>query len=156
MIEVYTDGGNRNTGNVLGGSVKKTDKSAWAFYVKGENFTFQDARGFYGYTNNQMELSGFISALKYLKAQNLNEEKITFYLDSKYVLEGVTKWLPGWVKRNYRNSSNKPIKNPEYWQAIVALLPEFPNLHFVWVKGHDNNQGNLLVDQLLNEAMDKL
>lgn len=155
-IQLYSDGGSRIKNNKKGGSIKKTDPSAWAFYVKGPQIEYQEAKAFYGYTNNQMELAGFISALKYLKSQNLQKEKISCYLDSKYVLQGITQWLPNWIKNNYRASSGKPIKNPEYWQALAALLKEFPHLNYQWVKGHDDTAGNILVDELLNTAMDNL
>lgn len=153
---IFTDGGTRNTGNVRGGHVKMTDKAAWAYLIE-ETKTdkrYEDAGGVYGATNNQMELTAFINALAALIELNLNQEKLLFCLDSKYVLDNIPR-IVDWKKRGWRTTSG-PVKNQEYWQRLENLLALFPDPHYQWVKGHDKSAGNIYVDHKLNKIMDKM
>ena len=99
-------------------------------------------------TNNRMELLSAISALKALK-ESAEQFQINVYSDSQYVVKGITEWYRGWELKNYYQ-----VKNPELWKELVALKNKFPNINFIWVKGHDKNAGNLEVDKLCNDAMD--
>lgn len=155
-VMVYTDGGTRNTGNYKGGHVKPTDKAAWAYLIKwgtsDDPKQVDGSEGQYGATNNQMELTGFIEALKKLIALQLNHRNIIFTLDSKYVLNPLTKgWLRNWQARNWSK-----VANVELWQEVVELLPAFTHLSYKWTKGHANNQGNEYVDHKLNVTMDNM
>ncbi|QNQ81703.1 ribonuclease H family protein [Lactobacillus sp. PV012] len=152
---IFTDGGTRNTGNVRGGHVKKTDKAAWAYLIeeKGGN-RYDGAGGVYGATNNQMELTAFINSLAALVELGFNKENLLFCLDSKYVLDNISR-IPGWKKRGWRTTTG-PVKNQEYWQRVENLLALFPNPHYKWVKGHDKSAGNIYVDHKLNKVMDEM
>jgi ribonuclease HI len=102
-------------------------------------------------TNNRMELSAAVEALRALK----RPVSVTLYTDSKYVCTGIQVWLPQWQQRGWRTADRKPVKNVDLWQA----LDEARGLHQVtwkWVKGHAGNEGNEHVDRLANEAIDKL
>lgn len=69
-------------------------------------------------TNNRMELTAVIEALKALK----KECNITLYTDSRYVMDGITQWLPNWKKNNWRTSNKKsPVKNIDLWQELDSL-----------------------------------
>ena len=157
-VHVYTDGGCRNTGNVSGGHVKETDKAAWAYLILDPDDQRHPGHGgWYGATNNVMEMTAFLESLKKLEELGLADEEILFSLDSRYVLDSVSNdfdhpaWLTGWKKRGF-----KRVKNADLWQEIDQELRKFPHLHFEWVQGHDNNEGNNFVDSYLNEYMDQM
>ncbi|BDR59869.1 ribonuclease H family protein [Lactobacillus xylocopicola] len=157
----YTDGGTRNTGNYKGGHVRTTDKAAWAYLIEwqdhGQQQTVHDANGELGATNNKMELTALIEALKKLLELGFNQKPLLFVLDSQYVLNPITKgWLKGWKKRGWKKSTPGEIANLECWQKLDQLLEQFSQSHFEWTKGHANNRGNEYVDHALNEVMDQM
>lgn len=91
----YTDGGTRNTGVYKGGHVKKTDKAAWAYLIEWDDQEVHGSGGEYGATNNKMEQTALINALKKLIELGFNEKHLLFVLDSKYVLNAINQhWLP--------------------------------------------------------------
>ncbi|WP_246163821.1 ribonuclease H family protein [Weissella coleopterorum] len=154
---LFTDGGSRNTGNVAGGHVKATDKAAWALAIyRGNNLTeplFQAAEAFFGRTNNEMEILAVIHSLE--QAQKVTAP-VVIVSDSKYVLDSVTNWMHNWKAAGWKKSTGT-IANLELWQKVDQLLqPIAERLEFIWVKGHATSAGNVLVDRLLNEAMDQL
>lgn len=156
-VIVYTDGGSRNHGNKKGEHVKKNDKAAWAYLIKYQGSIISDTDGEYGSTNNRMEIMALKKSLLDLKQRELQNEKILVVLDSKYVLDAITKrWLQSWEKNGWKTSAGTGVKNKELWMEISRLLPEFPNLDYQWTKGHANDEGNNLVDELLNKTMDQM
>lgn len=156
-VIVYTDGGSRNHGNKKGEHVKKNDKAAWAYLIKYQGSIISDTDGEYGSTNNRMEIMALKKALLDLKQRELQNEKILVVLDSKYVLDAITKrWLQLWEKNGWKTSAGTGVKNKELWMEISRLLPEFLNLDYQWTKGHANDEGNNLVDELLNKTMDQM
>lgn len=155
-ILIYTDGGSRNTGNVKGGQVKASDKAAWAYLIELEDRKISDSKGFLGATNNQMELTAVLEALRQLYRLGLNQEQITLISDSQYVLKGIQEWLAGWKAKGWQTSNKKPVKNLELWQAMDRALQYFPNIDYRWTKGHAGDSGNEFVDELLNQTMDQL
>jgi len=97
-------------------------------------------------TNNQMELMAVISGLESLKRPTV-VEVIT---DSTYVAEGSRSWLPGWKKNGWRRRDGGrwvPIKNPELWQRLDALLAQH-RVRFTIVKGHSGHPENERCDEL--------
>lgn len=98
-------------------------------------------------TNNRMEITSAIKALESLPENS----EITIYADSKYLIEGITKWLSKWKSNNWKLASRKPVQNKELWQK----LDENSSRHYVkwqWVKGHDKNEGNNRADKLATTA----
>ncbi|ETY74464.1 ribonuclease H family protein [Lactiplantibacillus fabifermentans] len=155
-ITVYTDGGNRNTGNVQGGQVKATDKSAWAYEIVMPDETLTGTSGEWGATNNRMEIMALIQALDQLTLLDQTESSILVVSDSKYVLDAIMKgWLTGWKRRGWKRS-NGELVNAELWKIIDKQLANFTHLQFHWVKGHANTSGNVTVDELLNQTMDQM
>lgn len=153
---IYTDGGTRNTSTYKGGHVKPTDKAAWAYLIEWDGKQDYKAGGEFGATNNKMEQTALIEALKRLIELGFNDKKLRFVLDSKYVLDAINKhWLEGWKRRGWKKSSG-PLANIPQWQEIDKLLKEFPNAQFDWTKGHANNRGNEFVDHALNKYMDQM
>ncbi|MFT9267923.1 MAG: ribonuclease H family protein [Liquorilactobacillus nagelii] len=156
-IWIWTDGGSRNHGNRLGQHVKKNDPAAWAFLIKYAGKQHAASAGEFGATNNRMEIMAFLQALQYLVQRNLNQQQIQAVLDSRYVLNAIQLgWLKNWQKRNWKTANNQPVANQELWQQVAEILPKFAKLNLQWTKGHAIDQGNVFVDNLLNQTMDKM
>ena len=102
-------------------------------------------------TNNRMELTAAIEALKALK----RPVSVTLYTDSKYVCTGIVEWLPQWKARGWRTADKKPVKNQDLWEALDAANAVH-QVQWRWVRGHSGNAGNERVDQLANEAIDTM
>ncbi len=102
-------------------------------------------------TNNRMELKAAIAGLKALKRRCA----VQLYTDSKYVLEGATKWLPGWKARGWKTAAREPVKNQDLWRELDAAA-QTQDIAWHWVKGHSGHAGNEYVDQLANQAIDRL
>ena len=98
-------------------------------------------------TNNRMELQAVIEALKALKKPC----HVTVYTDSKYVLNGATEWLEGWIAKGWKTASKKPVENKEYWQEISRQLARH-HVKFIWVKGHSGDALNERVDAIAVQA----
>ncbi len=99
-------------------------------------------------TNNRMELTAVIEALKALK----RECEITLYTDSRYVMDGVNEWMPNWKKNGWKTTNKKSaVKNLELWQELDSLLPKH-KIKWVWVKGHNGHPENERVDKLARDA----
>lgn len=102
-------------------------------------------------TNNRMELTAAIEALRALKEPCA----VALTTDSEYVRKGITEWIANWKKRGWRTSARQPVKNVDLWQA----LDEESQRHRVdwhWVKGHSGHRENEIADQLANRGIDEL
>jgi ribonuclease HI len=102
-------------------------------------------------TNNRMELMAAIGGLGALKRRC----SVTLYTDSKYVLQGITEWLPNWKARGWLTAAREPVKNQDLWQLLDAAASG-QDIAWQWVKGHSGHEGNEYVDQLANVAIDRL
>ena len=102
-------------------------------------------------TNNRMELMGVISGLEALKRPCT----VTINTDSKYVLDGASKWIHGWKKNGWRTADKKPVKNVELWQRLDAAQKPH-KLRWVWVKGHSGHVENERVDELARSEIEKM
>ncbi len=96
-------------------------------------------------TNNQMELQGAIAALEFL-ATHKQSAPVDLYTDSKYVLDGITKWIKGWKKNGWKTKDNKPVKNQEFWQQLDPLNSS--NIRWHWVEGHSGDPDNERCDAI--------
>jgi len=99
-------------------------------------------------TNNRMELTAAIAALQALKRPS----RVDLHTDSEYVRNGITSWIHGWKKRDWKTADRKPVKNVELWQK----LDEARNRHDVtwhWVRGHTGDVENERADELAREGM---
>ena len=103
-------------------------------------------------TNNVMELTAVIEALKLLKYPC----KVNLYSDSAYVVNAfVQKWIFGWQKNNWKTADKKDVKNKELWQELVRLT-KIHNVTFIKVKGHADNEYNNRCDELARKAIKEL
>lgn len=141
VVELYTDGacrGNPGPGGwaalLIAGSVRKELSGAEA-----------------ATTNNRMELTAAIEGLSALKRRCA----VRLYTDSKYVLQGVTEWLPQWKARGWRTAARAPVKNQDLWQQLDQAVAA-QDIEWRWVRGHSGEAGNEHVDQLANRAIDRL
>ena len=98
-------------------------------------------------TNNRMEMTAAIEALSALKRPCT----VDLYTDSKYMIDGITKWLPGWQKRGGKTADKKPVKNEDLWRRLSELNARH-RVTWHWVKGHSGHAENERVDQLASEA----
>lgn len=103
-------------------------------------------------TNNIMELTAVIEGLKLLKFPC----KVKLYSDSAYVVNAfVQKWIFGWLKNGWKNSSKEPVKNKELWQELYNLT-KIHDVEFIKVKGHSDNEYNNRCDELARNAIKSL
>ncbi len=102
-------------------------------------------------TNNRMELTAVIEALKIIPC----ESKLAVYTDSKYVINGIEIWIVNWKKSNWKGSNRKEIKNKDLWIQLDNLSQNL-NINWKWVKGHSGDVNNEEVDQLARGEAEKL
>lgn len=137
LVEIFTDGackGNPGPGGwgaVLRFGTKEKEMSG------GEAVT----------TNNRMELTAAIEALNAL----VRPCRVKLSTDSKYVMDGLTKWVAGWKRNGWRTADKKPVKNAELWHALIAAA-ERHEIEWLWVKGHAGHPENERADKLASDA----
>ena len=140
-IEIFTDGACR--GNPGPGG--------WGVVLRTGSYEKELFGGEQSTTNNRMELRAAIEGLAALKRPS----RVTITTDSQYVRQGITQWIEGWKRNQWRTSAKKPVKNQDLWQ----LLDELTRHHEVtweWVKGHSGHIDNELADTLANRGIDEL
>ena len=140
-IQIFTDGACRGNPGPGGWGVILRSGSHEKELYGGEQST----------TNNRMELRAAIEGLAALKRPS----RVTVTTDSQYVRQGITQWIEGWKRNQWRTSAKKPVKNQDLWQ----LLDELTSRHEVtweWVKGHSGHPDNELADALANRGIDEL
>lgn len=138
-IEIYTDGA--CSGNPGAGG--------WGAILRCGDVEKEMSGGAKDTTNNRMELTAVIEALKALKRGC----EITIYTDSRYVMDGVNQWMPNWKRNNWRTTNKKSeVKNLDLWLELDEILP-LHKIKWIWVKGHNGHIENERVDKLArNEA----
>ena len=140
-VEMFTDGACRGNPGKGGWGVLLRFGEAEKELYGGEVFT----------TNNRMELMAVIMGLEALKKPC----RVVITTDSKYVLSGITEWMPNWKKRNWKTANKKPVLNAELWRRLDALVSQY-EVSWQWVKGHSGHPENEIADQLANRGIDEL
>lgn len=139
-VQAFTDGACRgNPGPGGWGVVLRSgsrEKELWG----GERMT----------TNNRMELTAAIEALKALKKPS----RVALYTDSTYVRSGITEWVRAWRARDWRTADRKPVKNQDLWQALSELA-ERHDVEWHWVRGHSGHPENERADALANRGLEE-
>ncbi len=102
-------------------------------------------------TNNRMELTAVIEGLRALKRPCA----VALHVDSTYVMNGLTEWLPGWKRNGWRTGAKKPVKNVDLWQALDAEAARH-QINWRWVKGHAGDPGNERADELANRGVEAI
>lgn len=102
-------------------------------------------------TNNRMELLAVIEALGTLRRPC----QVHIMTDSQYVMKGITEWIKGWKRRNWKNSANKPVKNADLWMRLDEAVSGH-DVRWSWVRGHTGHPGNERADALANRGIDEM
>jgi ribonuclease HI len=140
-VYIYTDGACRGNPGPGGWGVLMRYKDTEKEYFGAEKET----------TNNRMEMSAVIESLNLLTRPC----KINLCTDSRYVIDGITKWLPGWKKKNWKNSKNQAVKNEDLWRIMDKLVQQH-DISWNWIKGHSGHIENEQADALANKGIDEL
>ena len=98
-------------------------------------------------TNNRMELMAAIAALEVLTEGC----EVTLHIDSQYVRQGITEWMPSWVRRGWKTAGGDPVKNRDLWERLHAATGRH-RIDWKWVKGHNGDPDNERVDVLARNA----
>jgi ribonuclease HI len=137
-VELYTDGacsGNPGPGG-------------WGCILRFKGTEKELCGGEPGTTNNRMEMKAVISGLSALKRPCT----VAVYTDSQYVQKGITEWIWGWKKRDWKTADNKPVKNADLWQELDALVKKH-KVSWHWVKGHAGHVENERADELARKGL---
>ncbi len=138
IVEIYTDGA--SSGNPGPGG--------WGAILRyGENEK-ELSGGAAETTNNRMELSAAIEALRALKRPS----RVRIHTDSTYVKDGITKWIVNWKRNGWRTAAKKPVKNVDLWQDLYDALKDH-DVEWHWVKGHAGHSENERADALARSAV---
>lgn len=140
-VIIYTDGACR--GNPGPGG--------WGVLIEHGELSKQLYGGNVSTTNNKMELTAAIMALREFKEPC----EVILYTDSKYVINGIEEWIHNWKKKGWIGSNKKLVKNIELWKELDELRQEH-TIKWNWVKGHSGDPGNETADMLANRGIDEL
>ena len=137
VVEIWTDGGCKpNPG-----------PGGWAAILRYGTTEREFSGAEPATTNNRMELTAAISALEALKRPC----RVVLHTDSEYVRNGISRWIHGWVRSNWRNAAKEPVANMELWQRLLAAARPH-DVEWRWVRGHAGDPMNERADQLATEA----
>ena len=139
-VKAYTDGACSGNPGPGGWGVYLVAENSMGEVVKEETIYGKNKET----TNQKMELTATIRALESLKRKNVD---ITIFTDSRYVIDGITKWIFVWLKNNWSTASKKPVANRLLWENLLDLTKN-QNVEWVWVKGHAGVLGNEKADLL--------
>ena len=140
MIRVWTDGCCRRNPGGAGG---------WAcIFERNGEVVRTLSGGVEATTNNQMEMMAVLEGIK-----GAPQRQLEIVSDSTYVVKGVTLWMPGWKKRNWKTPRRRLIKNHDLWVLLDQAIDLHPApVRFRWVKGHAGGRFNEMADKLAKEA----
>ena len=143
MVDIYADGAcSGNPGPGGWGAILRT--------AVGDGVREKEiCGGALATTNNRMELTAVIEALRQLKRPTAAR----VHTDSQYVQKGISEWLAGWKARGWRTASKAPVKNVDLWQALDEARLRH-TIEWRWVKGHAGHEGNERADALANRGVE--
>tara|TARA_B100000029_G_scaffold483869_1_gene535469 strand:+ start:193 stop:624 length:432 start_codon:yes stop_codon:yes gene_type:complete len=141
MINIYTDGACSGNPGIGGWGVVIIFDDKKIVSLNGGNKNT---------TNNRMELTAAIEALKFFKEKN----NLNIFTDSKYVKEGIENWILNWKKNGWKTSTKKEVKNKELWIRLDNEINKH-SIKWHWVKGHDGNKFNEQADLLARKFIQK-
>ncbi len=139
QLEIFTDGackGNPGPGG-------------WGAVIRYGKHEKEISGGDPDTTNNRMELSATIQALKIL----IEPCEVKLHTDSRYVIDGITKWIHGWQRNGWKNASKQPVSNIDLWHDLIEATARH-QVEWIWVKGHNGHPENERADRLASDAAD--
>jgi ribonuclease HI len=137
QLEIFTDGackGNPGPGG-------------WGAVIRYGKHEKEISGGDPDTTNNRMELSATIQALKIL----IEPCEVKLHTDSRYVIDGITKWIHGWQRNGWKNASKQPVSNVDLWHDLIEATARH-QVEWIWVKGHNGHPENERADRLASDA----
>ncbi|MEQ8822603.1 MAG: ribonuclease HI [Sumerlaeia bacterium] len=140
--------------NTDGGSQPNPGVGAWAAVLRYGEHTKELSGGELYTTNNRMELMAAIEALSTLKRRS----EVELHTDSQYVKNGITTWIAGWKRNNWKRMERgkpKPVKNEDLWRRLDELCTKH-DVDWAWVRGHAGHTDNERCDELCNEVIGRL
>jgi ribonuclease HI len=140
-VEIFTDGACKGNPGPGGWGV--------VLRYKGQEKNLKGAEA--DTTNNRMELTAALEALKSLKRPC----RVSLTTDSEYVRKGITEWIHSWKLKGWRTAAKQPVKNADLWQALDEATRQH-QVEWHWVKGHSGHPENEKCDQLANEAIEEM
>jgi len=154
MLTIYTDGS----------CIGNPGPGGWAYLIESDSPGFNQNGGplensghCTSTTNNRMELMACIEAINALVAIGPIVNTACLRTDSRYIVDGLTSWLPNWKRNNWKTATKTPVKNMDLWIRLDALVGSSPiQIRFEWVKAHSGIAGNERVDQLAKIQSNKL
>ena len=137
MIKVYTDGS----------CLENPGKGGWAAIIINDSGRIEIKGSKDNTTNNQMELTAPIMALKRIPQGS----KVQIFTDSKYVKSGITEWIYNWKKNGWKTADKKEVKNKNLWTELDDLSNAF-DIEWIWVKAHSTDELNNEVDLMARSS----
>jgi ribonuclease HI len=128
-----------------GSALGNPGPAGWGWYVDDDRWA---CGGWPHGTNNMGELTAVLDLLQQTAG---TDEELLVYCDSTYAINSITKWMPGWKRRNWRKGDGKPVQNVEIMKALDAAM-QGRRVRFEWVKGHAGHELNEQADRLANSA----
>ena len=141
QLEIFTDGackGNPGPGG-------------WGAVIRYGKHEKEISGGDPDTTNNRMELSATIEALKIL----IEPCEVKLHTDSRYVIDGITKWIHGWQRNGWKNASKQPVSNIDLWHDLIEATARH-QVEWIWVKGHNGHPENERADRLASDAAEAI
>lgn len=146
MTTIYTDGGCHSS----------TRTGGWAAIIKVEGYrAISLSGGEKDTTNNRMELTAAIKALEFMLVKVVPTGHIELTSDSKYVVNGITQWVPGWKNKGWITSTDEPVVNRDLWERLDELNAKL-DVSWNWVKGHAGDEINEKCDHLTQVEIAKI
>jgi len=147
-FKIYTDGG--CSGNPGPGG--------WAYVMvqqtfQGVQIVAKEKGSQKDTTNNRMELTAVIMALRALKTMTNVPRQVAVLTDSQYVQRGITEWIRNWKRNAWKTADKKPVKNQDLWMELDSLAGDGGALQWEWVKGHAGNEYNEMCDAMTQKAI---
>ena len=141
QLEIFTDGackGNPGPGG-------------WGAVIRYGKHEKEISGGDPDTTNNRMELSATIQALKIL----IEPCEVKLHTDNRYVIDGITKWIHGWQRNGWKNASKQPVSNVDLWHDLIEATARH-QVEWIWVKGHNGHPENERADRLASDAAEAI
>ena len=129
-----------------GSALGNPGPAGWAWYIDNDHWA---SGGWTHGTNNMGELKAVLDLFEATASRP--EAKLRVYCDSQYVINSLTKWMPGWKKKGWKKSDGKPVLNRDLLEALDQALTG-RDYEFIWVKGHAGHELNEKADSLANGA----